>query len=273
MQKPISSHAQTIKILREHQLKAKKHFGQNFIIDPTVVEKIARLADVEGKTVIEVGPGLGALTEQLANKADKVIAYEIDPDCVQVLSEGLGNRENLTVIQKDFLTTSADEIAQTGATHCVGNLPYYITTPILFHILENLPSIRVVTIMVQKEVALRFNASVNTKDYNALTIILQTLCDIKMVMKVPPAVFHPAPNVESAVVQLRRKDIDINDMKDYFEFVKKGFTQRRKTLVNNMKDSYDIKDSLIKMNLSESVRGEALTLAQWRELYEMSSVR
>ena len=127
--------------------------------------------------------------------------------------------------------------------------------------------------MVQKEVALRFNASVNTKDYNALTIILQTLCDIKMVMKVPPAVFHPAPNVESAVVQLRRKDIDINDMKDYFEFVKKGFTQRRKTLVNNMKDSYDIKDSLIKMNLSESVRGEALTLAQWRELYEMSSVR
>ena len=127
--------------------------------------------------------------------------------------------------------------------------------------------------MVQKEVALRFNASVNTKDYNALTIILQTLCDIKMVMKVPPAVFHPAPNVESAVVQLRRKDIDINDMKDYFEFVKKGFTQRRKTLVNNMKDSYDIKDSLIKMNLSESVRGEALTLAQWRELYEISCIR
>ena len=127
--------------------------------------------------------------------------------------------------------------------------------------------------MVQKEVALRFNASVNTKDYNALTIILQTLCDIKMVMKVPPAVFHPAPNVESAVVQLRRKDIDINDMKEYFEFVKKGFTQRRKTLVNNMKDSYDIKESLIKMNLSESVRGEALTLVQWRELYEMSSLR
>ena len=273
MQKPISSHAQTIKILREHQLKAKKHFGQNFIIDPTVVEKIARLSDVEGKTVIEVGPGLGALTEQLSNKADKVVAYEIDPDCVKVLSEGLGDRDNLTVIQKDFLTTTADEILETGATHCVGNLPYYITTPILFHILENLPSIRVVTIMVQKEVALRFNASVNTKDYNALTIILQTLCDIKLVMKVPPAVFHPAPNVESAVVQLRRKDVDIKEMKEYFEFVKKGFVQRRKTLYNNLKDTVDIRESLIKMNLSESVRGEALTLAQWRELYEMSCVR
>jgi len=273
MQKPISSHAQTIKILREHQLKAKKHFGQNFIIDPTVVEKIARLADVEDKIVIEVGPGLGALTEQLCNKANKVIAYEIDPDCVQVLAEGLGDRENLTVIQKDFLTTVPEEIEETHATHCVGNLPYYITTPILFHILENLPSIRVVTIMVQKEVALRFNAQVNTKDYNALTIILQTVCDIKVVMKVPPAVFHPAPNVESAVVQLRRKDVNMKDLKPYFEFVKRGFVQRRKTLVNNMKDTVDIKEALIKMNLSESVRGEALTLNQWKELYEMSSVR
>ena len=273
MQKPISSHAQTIKILREHQLKAKKHFGQNFIIDPTVVEKIARLADVDDKVVIEVGPGLGALTEQLANKAKNVIAYEIDPDCVKVLEEGLSDRDNLVVIQKDFLTTNTEEIELTKATHCVGNLPYYITTPILFHILENLPSIRVVTIMVQKEVALRFNAKVNTKEYNALTIILQTLCDIKVVMKAPPAVFHPAPNVESAVVQLRRKDVNTQDLKGYFEFVKHGFVQRRKTLYNNMKDVVDIREALIKMNLSESIRGEALSLTQWRELYEISRVR
>ena len=155
----------------------------------------------------------------------------------------------------------------------MGNLPYYITTPILFHILEDLPSIRTITIMVQREVADRFNAQVNTKDYNALSIILQTLCDIKMVMKVPPNVFHPAPNVDSAVVQLIRKDVDQASLKPFFALVKKGFVQRRKTLTNNLKDVPNIKAILNELNLSESIRAEALTLGQWRQIYEMSSLR
>ena len=273
MQKPISSHAQTIKILREHQLSAKKKFGQNFIIDPKIVEKIARLSDAQDRNIIEIGPGIGALTEQLLMIAKYVTAYEIDKDCIKVLDEQFHDKDNLTVIDKDFLTTTSEEIEATQASHCVGNLPYYITTPILFHILEDLPSIRTITIMVQREVADRFNAQVNTKDYNALSIILQTLCDIKMVMKVPPNVFHPAPNVDSAVVQLIRKDVDQASLKPFFALVKKGFVQRRKTLTNNLKDVPNIKAILNELNLSESIRAEALTLDQWRQIYEMSSLR
>lgn len=273
MTKPISAHAQTLKILRENQMKAKKHFGQNFIIDPSVVEKIARSADIQDQTVIEVGPGLGALTEQLAKLAKAVIAYEIDPDCVNVLTPAFEG-SNVTILNRDFLSVSADEVKASGATRLVGNLPYYITTPILFHVLENLGSVEVITIMVQKEVAERFNAKVGTKDYNALTLILETLCEIKSVMKVNRAVFMPSPAVDSAVVQLRRRPgLSYQELKPFFDFIKQGFTQRRKTLTNNLKDVPDLLKHLEALNLPLTVRAEALTLDQWRKLYEISRAR
>ena len=264
MKKPISAHSETIRILREHNQSAKKRFGQNFIIDPSVVKKIAELADVKDKDVIEVGPGLGALTEQVSFLAKSVTAYEIDTDWIEHLNKHFVD-SNVKVINQDFLTVNNHDFT---ASHCVGNLPYYITTPILFHILENLDQIKVITIMVQKEVADRLSADVGTKEYNALSIILNTLCDVKTVLKVNASVFMPKPNVDSAVVQLQRKEnVNTNDLADYFSFVKKAFTQRRKTLVNNLKDINGIRDILIEMNVSESIRAEALSKEMFEELY------
>lgn len=265
MKKPISAHSETIRILREHNQSAKKRFGQNFIIDPSVVKKIAEVADVKDNDVIEVGPGLGALTEQVSLLAKSVTAYEIDTDWIDHLNTYFKD-SNVTVINQDFLTVTNEDFK---ASHCVGNLPYYITTPILFHILENLNQIKVITIMVQKEVADRLSAEVGTKDYNALSIILNTLCDVKTVLKVNANVFMPKPNVDSAVVQLRRKDnVDTSGLNDYFSFVKKAFTQRRKTLVNNLRDVSNLKEILNEMKLSESVRAEALSKEQFEDLYK-----
>ncbi len=250
--------------LKNHELKAKKHYGQNFIIDPSVVVKIANLADIKGKVVIEVGPGLGALTEQLALHALKVIAFEIDKDCVKILNEAFIDT-NVAIIHQDFLEVNSRDIS--NATHLVGNLPYYITTAILFHIIEALPQIECITIMVQKEVADRFNAKPKTKDYNALSIILQTLFEIKVLMKVNPKVFMPMPKVESSVLQLRRKNLI--DYSEFFTLVKTGFTQRRKTLVNNLKSISDIELNLIKLGYTKTVRAEELSVEQWHKLYEV----
>ena len=151
MEKPISANARTLAILKQYGMSAKKGFGQNFIIDPSVVEKIARVSGINETTnVIEVGPGIGALTEQLALKAKSVTAYEIDPRCIEVLADTMSPYPNVNVILKDFLEVSADELPEGELTLCA-NLPYYVTTPILFHILENLPKITSFTIMVQKE--------------------------------------------------------------------------------------------------------------------------
>lgn len=260
----MSAHAYTMALLKDKKLKAKKHFGQNFIIDPSTVRKIAEQSESFGKSVIEVGPGLGALTEQLSQVAKEVIAFEIDPDVLEHLNQ-LFHDSNVSIVHQDFLTVKNEDFK---ATHLVGNLPYYITTPILFHILEDLPQIEMITIMVQKEVADRFSAKVNTKDYNALSIILNTLCEVKLAMKVSPHVFVPKPNVDSAVVTLKRKPgINAKDLEAYFAFVKKAFTQRRKTLSNNLKDYPLLLELLLEMNLSTSIRAEALTRAQFEELY------
>jgi 16S rRNA (adenine1518-N6/adenine1519-N6)-dimethyltransferase len=260
----MSNYHKTMETLNNHELKAKKHYGQNFIIDPSVVVKIANLADIKDKIVVEVGPGLGALTEQLALHASKVIAFEIDQDCVNILDEAFKDT-NVTIVHQDFLKVSSQDID--NATHLIGNLPYYITTAILFHIIETLPQIECITIMVQKEVADRFNAKPKTKDYNALSIILQTLFEIKVLMKVNPKVFMPVPKVESSVLQLKRKNQ--TDYSEFFALVKTGFTQRRKTLVNNLKSNLDIELILIKLGYTKTVRAEELSVNQWHELYEV----
>ena len=273
MEKPISANARTLAILKQYGMSAKKGFGQNFIIDPSVVEKIARVSGINETTnVIEVGPGIGALTEQLALKAKSVTAYEIDPRCIEVLADTMSPYPNVNVILKDFLEVRADELPEGELTLCA-NLPYYVTTPILFHILENLPKITSFTIMVQKEVADRFVAKPSTKDYNALSIIVQTLYEVKNVMNVPKGVFLPRPNVDSAVVRfVRRSILPVENPDRFFKLVKTSFTQRRKTLANNLKElgnQEKIQSSILKAGLQESVRAEALTLAEFVKLYEV----
>jgi len=265
MTKNISTHKETSRQLKENNLHAKKKFGQNFIIDTSVVEKIARLSGSQDQIVIEVGPGLGALTQQLALVAHKVVAYEIDPDCVKLLEESF-KETNVEILQQDFLTVDSTMIKKTGAKVLVGNLPYYITTPILFHVLEDLPSITTITIMVQKEVADRFTALPSTKDYNALSVIIQTLCEVKTIMKVKPHVFFPQPTVDSSVVQLIRRDHS-KDMKPFFEFVKLAFTQRRKTLTNNLKSIPDIEAHLLALGHRSDIRAEAISPQAWLTLY------
>ena len=273
MEKPISANARTLAILKKFGISAKKGFGQNFIIDPSVVEKITRVAEIsETSIVIEVGPGIGALTEQLALKAKSVTAFEIDPRCIEVLADTLSNFSNVTVILQDFLSVSDSDLPPGELTLCA-NLPYYVTTPILFHIIEKLLRITSFTIMVQKEVADRFVAKPSTKDYNALSIIVQTLFDVKTVMHVSKAVFHPRPTVDSAVVRfVRKQHVAIEDTERFFKFVKTTFTQRRKTIANNLKeisDSETIQTNLHRAGLDPSVRAEALSLADFYRLYEV----
>jgi 16S rRNA (adenine1518-N6/adenine1519-N6)-dimethyltransferase len=277
MEKPISANARTLAILKKFGMSAKKGFGQNFIIDPSVVEKIARLSGIdENSVVIEVGPGIGALTEQLAIKAKSVTAFEIDPRCIEVLADTLSPYPNVNIVLQDFLSVSDDDLP-TGELILCANLPYYVTTPILFHIIEDLPRITSFTIMVQKEVADRFVAKPSTKDYNALSIIVQTLFDVKTVMNVSKAVFLPRPTVDSAVVRFKRKGkLPIEDADRFFRLVKTAFTQRRKTLANNLKEIADtetIQTKLLEAGLDLKVRAEALTLNDFYRLYEVWYVR
>jgi len=277
MEKPISANARTLAILKKFGMSAKKGFGQNFIIDPSVVEKIARVANIdETSNVIEVGPGIGALTEQLALKAKSVTAFEIDPRCIEVLADTMSAYPNVSVVLQDFLNVKEEDLPAGELTLCA-NLPYYVTTPILFHIIEELPRITSFTIMVQKEVADRFVAKPSTKDYNALSIIVQTLFDVKTVMNVSKAVFLPRPTVDSAVVRFQRKtDLPIEDPDRFFQLVKTSFIQRRKTLVNNLKEIADTETIQMKLKLAgldPNVRAEALSLADFYRLYEVWYVR
>ena len=277
MEKPISANARTLAILKKFGMSAKKGYGQNFIIDPSVVEKITRVALIdENSKVIEVGPGIGALTEQLALKAESVTAFEIDPRCIEILADTMSGYPNVNVILQDFLQVRDSDLPQGELTLCA-NLPYYVTTPILFHIIEELPRITSFTIMVQKEVADRFTAKPSTKDYNALSIIVQTLFDVKTVMNVSKAVFLPRPTVDSAVVRFVRKPIlPISDPDRFFKLVKTSFIQRRKTLANNLKEIEEpetIQTKLKLAGLDPSIRAEALTLADFYRLYEVWYVR
>jgi 16S rRNA (adenine1518-N6/adenine1519-N6)-dimethyltransferase len=277
MEKPISANARTLAILKKFGISAKKGFGQNFIIDPSIVEKIARLSGIdENSIVVEVGPGIGALTEQLAIKAKSVTAFEIDPRCIEVLADTLSPYPNVNVVLQDFLSVTDDELPSGELVLCA-NLPYYVTTPILFHIIEDMPRITSFTIMVQKEVADRFVAKPSTKDYNALSIIVQTLFEVKTVMNVSKAVFLPRPTVDSAVVRFKRKStLPIEDADRFFRLVKTAFTQRRKTLANNLKEISDnetIQTKLLEAGLDLKVRAEALTLNDFYRLYEVWYVR
>lgn len=271
----IATPSYTKEILDEFDLRAKKNYGQNFLVEPGIVEKIAISASNDCKNIVEIGPGIGALTQMLAEHAEKVTSYEIDTRLLPVLSKTLAEYENVEIINQDFLT--ADIKAKFGEEEIAvaANLPYYITTPILFKLFESDANIKTITVMMQKEVADRFNATVNTKDYNALTVIVNYLCSVSLVVKVPKNVFNPKPNVDSAVLKftlLKNRQLEKKLEQEFFDLVKACFKQRRKTIYNNLRDY--LKDQelankiLINSNVDLSRRAESLTLDEFLNLYK-----
>ncbi len=256
----------SMELLQKYEQRAKKHFGQNFIIDPSVVKNIAKHSG-SGGTCLEIGPGLGALTQQLAFVYDKVIAYEIDGYMVDILEESLEGLDNVEIIYEDFL--KADLSRFTEEMSVCANLPYYITTPILFKLMTL--NISKMTLMVQKEISDRLTAVPETKDYSSLSIQMQYYFDIKTVMKVSRESFHPRPNVESIIVQLTpKKNTMPYEEKAFFEFVRSCFQFRRKTLVNNLKTlelDVNYNELLESLNIPTNIRADYLVYDDYVRIY------
>ena len=251
-------------------LRAKKKFGQNFLIDTNTVEKIAKSACDNNLTTIEIGPGLGALTEQLLKYSKNVIAYEIDKDMYDLLNNNLKS-DKLELILKDFL--DVDLSIYKERINICSNLPYYVTTPILFKIFESDLDINKITVMVQKEVGDRLNATVGSEDYGALSIVVQYLFDVKLEMNISKNVFYPQPKVDSAIISFVPKIERNREFEHkFFELVKNCFRMRRKTLNNNLKDIFD-KDTIdriyVEMNLDKNVRAEQLSLDDYLKMYKV----
>lgn len=246
------------------ELKAKKKFGQNFLIDSNIVDKIAKSACDPNLKTIEIGPGLGALTQMLLKYSKSVDAYEIDPDMFELLTNKLKD-EKLNVKLQDFMDT--DLSIYDEKVNVCSNLPYYITTPILFKIFESDLNINKITVMVQKEVGDRLVAKVNSEDYGALSIEVQYLFDVKNEMNIPRSVFYPQPNVDSAIISFTPKiDRDRVFEKKLFELVKNCFRMRRKTLNNNLKDLFSkdqIETIYREMNFDLNVRAQELMLEDY----------
>ena len=264
--KAIASVQRTNEILNKYGLRAKKGYGQNFIIDSNIVENIALKSECEDACVIEIGPGIGALTQMLCIHAKHVVAYEIDTKLLEVLSDTLSEYDNVEIINEDFLNVDLDSVVASlkkkyGRVVVCANLPYYITTPILFKIFEANNQVDCITVMMQKEVADRFSASVNSKYYNALSVISQYLYDIKTIIKISRNIFNPKPNVDSAVVQFKIHDrANISDVNAFFELVKACFKQRRKTIYNNLREY--VNDSEVALRILDKSGISANTIAQ-----------
>lgn len=281
MRRVIATPSRTKELLNRYQLFAKKNYGQNFLIEPGIVDKIARSAVVSDHCVVfEIGPGIGALTQFLCEYAQQVIAFEIDERLPAVLKDSLSEYDNFTLIMNDILQVNikeyVDKYRKEGYDVAfAANLPYYITTPILFQLFEANADISAITVMMQKEVADRFSAKPNTKDYNALSVITQYRCDVSYVMKVPRNVFSPKPNVDSAVLQFRFKETNPSIEDDQlFALIKACFKQRRKTILNNfgdfIKDKDKARSTLETAGIDVQARSEQLELDAFIRLYEVS---
>lgn len=276
----IATPSKTKEILEKYDLYAKKNYGQNFLIESSIVDKIAKNAIMEKPcTVFEIGPGIGALTQFLSNYAENVVSFEIDDRLLPVLKDTLSECSNVEIVHTDFLEVDLKAFVdkykrEDNDVVIAANLPYYITTPILFKIFESEADITQITVMMQKEVADRFSAVPNTKDYNALSVITQYRCDVKTIMKISKHVFNPKPNVDSAVVQFRFKERkQLDNESEFFELVKACFKQRRKTILNNYGEYCNDKElakvNLEKANIALSARAESLTLDTFIRLFEV----
>lgn len=271
----------TIEVLQKYHFVFQKRFGQNFLIDTHVLEKIISASEITKEDfVLEIGPGIGTMTQYLADSAREVTAVEIDDALIPILKDTLKEWDNVSVIHGDILKTDINKIAneKNGGKpiKVVANLPYYITTPIIMGLFENEVPIESITIMVQKEVADRMQVGPGTKDYGALSLAVQYYAKPQIVANVPPNCFMPRPNVGSAVIKLTRhqeKPVDVKDEKLMFRLIRASFNQRRKTLVNGLKNSpelnyskEEIEQALNKCELNLNIRGEALTLEQFAAL-------
>ncbi|MCH4021416.1 MAG: 16S rRNA (adenine(1518)-N(6)/adenine(1519)-N(6))-dimethyltransferase RsmA [Erysipelotrichaceae bacterium] len=278
MTKWIATPSRTKQILADYGLHAKKGYGQNFLVDPMLVERCAQQAHAED-AVIEIGPGIGSLTEQLARVAKHVTAYEVDEDLKPVLADTLSPYDNIEIIWQDFLTcdikTKVQELReQYGSVSVCANLPYYITTPVLFRLFEEAPEIPYITVMVQKEVGERFAAGVNTQEYGALSVEAQTLYDVRKLFNVPARSFNPSPNVDSVIIQFahRSETVDPEDLQKFFTFVKACFRQRRKTVYNNLRDYLGSGDQALavleRAGIDPRTRAQELSKEELRKLYD-----
>lgn len=271
----------TIEVLQKYDFTFQKKFGQNFLIDTHVLDKIISAAHITKEDmVLEIGPGIGTMTQYLAEAAGKVIAVEIDKNLIPILSDTLSEYQNVRIINEDVLKLDlrklADEENRGKAIKVVANLPYYITTPIIMGLFENHVPVESITVMVQKEVADRVQTGPGSKDYGALSLAVQYYAEPYIVANVPPNCFMPRPKVGSAVIRLTRHKeppVEVKDEKLMFDIIRASFNQRRKTLANGLNNSDKITcskeiitEAIEKLGKGPSVRGEALSLQEFASL-------
>ena len=271
----------TIEVLQKYRFNFQKKFGQNFLIDTHVLDKIIDASGVtEDDFVLEIGPGIGTMTQYLCERAREVVAVEIDKNLIPILSDTLKNYSNVTVINEDILKLDicklAEEKNQGKPIKVVANLPYYITTPIIMGLFESHVPIDSITIMVQKEVAERMQEKPGSKEYGALSLAVQYYAKPEIVANVPPNCFMPRPNVGSAVIRLTRHEkppVEVEDEKLMFRIIRASFNQRRKTLANGLNNAPEIhlpkeviQESIVSLGVPENIREEALSLEQLAEL-------
>ncbi|HIW13111.1 MAG TPA: 16S rRNA (adenine(1518)-N(6)/adenine(1519)-N(6))-dimethyltransferase RsmA [Candidatus Salinicoccus stercoripullorum] len=282
--KDIATAGRTKQILEDHGFSFKKSLGQNFLTDLNVIREVLDKADIHEKTgVIEVGPGIGSLTEQLARRAGKVVAFEIDQRLVPVLADTLSPYSNVTVINQDILKADIQEAIGTHFSECdevvvVANLPYYITTPILMNFLEQDLPIARYYVMMQKEVGERISARPNSKSYGSLSIAIDYYTEARVVQQVPKTVFMPPPNVDSIIVEMVKREtgkVDIDDEHLFFKLTRGAFGQRRKTILNNYmgvfedgkKHKDDIRRLLEAAGVDPRRRGESISIGEYADIY------
>ena len=277
----LGSPGATKEIINKYRFAFQKKFGQNFLIDSNILENIVEAAEITGDDfVLEIGPGIGTMTQYLCEAARQVVAVEIDKMLIPILEDTLSDYDNVEVINQDVLKVDIKSLAEEKNSgqpiKVVANLPYYITTPIIMGLFESGVPIESITIMVQKEVADRMQTGPGSKDYGALSLAVQYYADAKVMLNVSASCFMPRPNVDSAVIKLTRHKepvVAVTDEKMMFQIIRASFNQRRKTLVNGLKNSPDLnfsKDEILSaieaMGKPETIRGEALTLEEFAEL-------
>lgn len=281
MENKLGNPQNTIEIIQKYEFAFQKKFGQNFLIDTHVLDKIVAAAGVTKEDlVLEIGPGIGTMTQYLAEAARQVVAVEIDTNLIPILEETLKDYDNIRVINDDILKVDIKQIAEQynggRPIKVVANLPYYITTPIIMGLFETDVPIDNITVMVQKEVADRMQVGPGSKDYGALSLAVQYYAEPYIVANVPPNCFIPRPNVGSAVIRLTRHKeppVDVTDPALMFKLIRASFNQRRKTLQNGLNNSPEVnftKEQIIsaieRLGVPATIRGEALTLGQFAEL-------
>ncbi|MDO4941956.1 MAG: 16S rRNA (adenine(1518)-N(6)/adenine(1519)-N(6))-dimethyltransferase RsmA [Lachnospiraceae bacterium] len=286
MNEKLSNPQKTIEIIKKYDFAFQKKYGQNFLIDAHVLDKIIAAAEIgPDDFVLEVGPGIGTLTQYLAESAREVATVEIDTHLIPILEETLQDYHNVTIINEDILKVDIAKLAEEKnggkPIKVVANLPYYITTPIIMGLFESHVPIDNITVMVQKEVAERMQVGPGTKDYGALSLAVQFYAEPYLAANVPPNCFIPRPKVGSAVIRLtkyKEQPVHVKDEKFMFKLIRASFNQRRKTLQNGLNNSPELNISkeqaakaLEKMGLPAAVRGEKLTLEQFAQLSDLLS--